>query len=123
MIRVYNKSDIYHFDTLSLGEHDIAISAKQGTNIDRLEQMLVDATHIRKVEDTDIIVTNVRHVEALRKAHEAITKVAQQIHDGLSGDIISLDLHACIDALAEIVGDVTSEDTLHSIFSRFCIGK
>ena len=123
VIRVYNKSDINHFDPSSLGEHAIAISAKQGTNIDRLEQMLVDATHIRKVEDSDIIVTNVRHVEALRKAHEAITKVAQQINEGISGDIISLDLHACIDALAEIVGDVTSEDTLHTIFSRFCVGK
>jgi tRNA modification GTPase len=68
-------------------------------------------------------VTNVRHVEALQKAYDAITKVKQQISEGISGDIISLDLHACIDALAEIVGGVTCEDTLHAIFSRFCVGK
>ena len=123
VIKVYNKADIVNYPTLPSSFDTIAISAKQGTNIDRLEQMLVDATHINKVEDSDIIVTNVRHVEALQKAHEAITKVEQQISEGTSGDIISLDLHACIDALAEIVGDVTNEDTLQSIFSRFCVGK
>ena len=123
VIRVYNKADIVNYATLPSSSDTIAISAKQGTNIDRLEQMLVEAAHINKVEDSDIIVTNVRHVEALQKAFEAITKVEQQISEGISGDIISLDLHACIDALAEIVGDVTSEDTLHSIFSHFCVGK
>ena len=123
VIKVYNKADIVDYPTLQTSSDSIVISAKQGTNIDRLEQMLVDATHLQKVEDSDIIVTNVRHVEALQKALEAITKVEQQINEGISGDIISLDLHACIDALAEIVGDVTNEDTLHSIFSRFCIGK
>ena len=123
VIKVYNKADIVDYPTLQQTADSIVISAKQGTNIDRLEQMLVDATHLQKVEDSDIIVTNVRHVEALQKALEAITKVEQQINDGISGDIISLDLHACIDALAEIVGDVTNEDTLHSIFSRFCVGK
>ena len=123
VIKVYNKADIVDYPTLQTSSDSIVISAKQGTNIDRLEQMLVDATHLQKVEDSDIIVTNVRHVEALQKALEAITKVEQQINEGISGDIISLDLHACIDALAEIVGDVTNEDTLHSIFSRFCVGK
>ena len=123
VIKVYNKADIVDYPTLQTSSDSIVISAKQGTNIDRLEQMLVNATHLQKVEDSDIIVTNVRHVEALQKALEAITKVEQQINEGISGDIISLDLHACIDALAEIVGDVTNEDTLHSIFSRFCIGK
>ncbi len=123
VIRVYNKADIVKYPTLPSSSDTITISAKQGTNIDRLEQMLVEAAHINKVEDADIIVTNVRHVEALQKAFEAITKVEQQISEGISGDIISLDLHACIDALAEIVGDVTSEDTLHSIFSHFCVGK
>ena len=123
VIKVYNKADIVDYPTLQQTADSIVISAKQGTNIDRLEQMLVDATHLQKVEDSDIIVTNVRHVEALQKALDAITKVEQQINDGISGDIISLDLHACIDALAEIVGDVTNEDTLHSIFSRFCVGK
>ena len=123
VIRVYNKSDINHFDTSSLGENAIAISAKQGTNIDRLEQMLVTAANLKKVEESDIIVTNIRHVEALRKAQEAISKVERQIQERISGDIIALDLHACTDALSEIIGDVTSEDTLHSIFSHFCVGK
>ena len=123
VIKVFNKADIVNYPTLPSTSNTITISAKQGTNIDRLEQMLVEATQIHQVEDSDIIVTNVRHVEALQKAYDAITKVKQQISEGISGDIISLDLHACIDALAEIVGGVTCEDTLHAIFSRFCVGK
>jgi tRNA modification GTPase len=123
IIKVYNKADIVDYPTLQDTPDSIIISAKHGTNINRLEQMLVDAANIHNVEDSDIIVTNARHVEALRQALEAITKVEQQLTDRISGDIISLDLHACIDALAEIVGDVTSEDTLHNIFRNFCVGK
>ena len=123
VIKVYNKADIVDYPTLYDTPNSIVISAKHGTNIDHLEQMLVDASNINKVEDSDIIVTNIRHVEALQKALESITTVEQQLTDGITGDIIALDLHTCIDALAEIVGDVTNEDTLQSIFSRFCVGK
>ena len=123
VIKVYNKADIVDYPTLQDTPNSIIISAKHGTNIDHLEQMLVDASNINNVEDSDIIVTNIRHVEALQKALESITTVEQQLTDGITGDIIALDLHTCIDALAEIVGDVTNEDTLQSIFSRFCVGK
>ena len=123
VIKVYNKADIVNYATLPSSSDTIAISAKQGTNIDRLEQILVEAAHINKVEGSDIIVTNVRHVEALQQALEAIEKVKQGITQGTTGDLISLDLHACTDALSEIVGDVTSEDTLQNIFSHFCVGK
>ena len=123
VIRVYNKADLNGQTTGRLGEDSVAISAKQGLGIDSLEQMLVQAASVTNVSDSDIVVTNVRHVEALRHALSAIRKVEHQLNDNMSGDIISMDLHECIDALAEIVGDVTSEDTLRSIFSHFCIGK
>jgi len=123
IIKVYNKADIVDYPTFETTPDSITISAKHGINIDRLEQMLVDAANIHHIEDTDIIVTNVRHVEALQQAFEAINKVKDGISQGITGDIISLDLHACTDALSEIVGDVTSEDTLQNIFSHFCVGK
>lgn len=123
VIRVYNKADV---SGLSVGKHgtdSVAISAKQGLGIDVLEKMLVDAAGFTQVSGSDIIITNVRHVEALRRAQKAIRQVEQQLTDGVSGDIVSMDLHECIDALAEIVGEVTSDDTLHNIFKSFCIGK
>ena len=135
IIKVYNKADIITYPTNQYNHDSVVISAKQGTNIDRLEQMLVDATNINKVEDSDIIVTNVRHVEALQQAHSHILRVIEDMgaqksgdkysmtHTPLSSDLIALDLHACTDALSEIIGDVTSEDTLQNIFSHFCIGK
>ena len=135
IIKVYNKADIITYPTNQYNHDSVVISAKQGTNIDRLEQMLVDATNINKVEDSDIIVTNVRHVEALQQAHSHILRVIEDMgvqksgdkysmtHTPLSSDLIALDLHACTDALSEIIGDVTSEDTLQNIFSHFCVGK
>ena len=128
VIHLENKTDLTpHPSTLnsklSTLNSQLSISAKLGTNIDRLEQMLVDAANIHNAEGSDIIVTNVRHVEALQQALEAIEKVKQGITQGTTGDLISLDLHACTDALSEIVGDVTSEDSLQNIFSHFCVGK
>lgn len=123
VIKVYNKADIVAYTDVENGANSVVISAKQGTNIARLEQMLVDAANIRVEEDTDVIVTNVRHVEALGQALNAIRTIEQQLGDGTTGDIISLDLHTCIDALSEIVGDVTTDDTLQHIFSHFCVGK
>lgn len=123
VIRVYNKADVSGLSVGRLGNDRVAISAKHGLGIDELEQMLVDAAGIADVSCSDIIITNVRHVEALRRAQKAIRCVEQQLKDGVSGDIVAMDLHECTDALAEIVGEVTSEDTLHNIFRSFCVGK
>ena len=98
--------------------------ALNGIGIETLEKQLTDIAHSIQQTDSDIIVTNLRHVEALRQALQSIRKVENQLTDTYTtGDIIALDLHQCIDYLAEITGDVTSDDTLHSIFRNFCIGK
>lgn len=98
--------------------------AISGLGIPELEQQLLD--HARQLQhtDSDIIVTNLRHVEALRIALQSIRTVKHQLTTPhTSADIIALDLHQCIDSLAEITGTITSDDTLHSIFKNFCIGK
>ncbi len=123
VIRVCNKADVSGLPVGRQGEDCVVISARQGQGIDVLEQMLLDAAGIAKVSDSDTIITNVRHVEALRRAQTAIRRVECQLKEGVSGDIIAMDLHDCTDALAEIVGEVTSDDTLHNIFKSFCIGK
>ena len=64
-----------------------------------------------------------RHYEALVKAQSALDKVREGLNRQLSGELISLDLHDCLDALAEITGEISTQDVLSSIFSKFCIGK
>lgn len=123
IIKVFNKADIIDYSSIPFDSNSINISAKFGININRLEQMLIKASNIKKVEESNIVITNARHVEALQTALKAITKVEAQLSNGTTSDIIALDIYACIDALSDIVGDVTNEETLHSIFSRFCVGK
>ena len=100
-----------------------AISARQGTNLDRLEEFLVRSAALPSISTQDIVVTNVRHYEALVRALENIKEVKLGLHSGLSGDLVSESLRAAIRNLSEIVGEVTSDEVLGNIFANFCIGK
>lgn len=99
------------------------ISAKFDQGIDAVRDALVDASHVAEIEEGDVVVTNMRHYEALVKAHAAILKVQEGMATGLSGEFLSMDLHDCLDALGSIVGQISSDEVLGEIFSKFCIGK
>ena len=101
----------------------IFISAKQKNGIEKLEQLLIEATNIPSLSQNDIIVTNVRHYEALTRALESIRRVQEGLDVDLSGDFISQDLRECIYHLSDIAGEVTTDQVLGNIFERFCIGK
>ena len=100
-----------------------AISARQGTNLDRLEEFLVRSSAMPSIAAGDVVVTNVRHYEALVRALENIREVKQGLADGISGDLVSEPLRAAIRNLSEILGEVTSDEILGNIFANFCIGK
>ncbi len=105
-------------------ERDLwAISARQGTNMDRLEEFLVRSSAMPAIAAGDVVVTNVRHYEALVRALENIKEVKTGLAAGLSGDLVSEPLRAAIRNLSEIVGEVTSDEILGNIFANFCIGK
>ena len=130
LIIVYNKADIATQtpDVASCGMPEytrcISISAKQGMNLDKLKQLLVDAAGIPEISSSDVVVTNLRHYEALARAIEDIRRVRNGIADGLPSDLIAQDLRDCLGHLAEITGgEITSEETLQNIFKHFCIGK
>lgn len=130
LIIVLNKIDITKPETfnntLELPEQTrkIAISAKQGINIDKLKQMLVTAAGIPEIATGDVVVTNARHYGTLTKALTDVRRVRQGIASGLPSDLVAQDLRECLHYLAEIVGgEITSEETLHNIFKHFCIGK
>jgi tRNA modification GTPase len=100
-----------------------AISARQGTNLDRLEEFLVRSAALPAISSGDVIVTNVRHYEALVRALDNIKAVKQGLETGLTGDLVSEHLRAAIGNLSEIVGEMTTDEVLGNIFANFCIGK
>ena len=99
-----------------------AFQAKYGIGLDDLRQRLIDAAP--KTTDSDIIVTNARHYEALCRAHEHLLRVIEGLQMQLSGDLLSEDLRLTLDTLSEITGGlITPQETLNNIFSHFCVGK
>ena len=102
----------------------LRISAKHDADLSQLEEALYHAAAIPEVTENDVIVTNVRHYEALVKAHADINAVISGLESGLSGDLLSEDLRSAIDHLSAIVGGtITPDETLGNIFAHFCVGK
>jgi tRNA modification GTPase len=127
LVIVANKIDVENFEDLKkefVNYKDIIyISAKEQKNINELKQHLVDLFDTRTLDATDTIVTNARHVNSLKKAHEALQKVNQGLSTNIVGDLLALDIRYALDELGTITGQVTTDDLLESIFTRFCIGK
>ena len=99
-----------------------AFQAKFGVGLDQLRQQLIDAAP--KTADSDIIITNARHYDALCRAHQHLQHVLDGLNNGLSGDLLSEDLRLTLDTLAEITGgQITPNEVLENIFKNFCVGK
>ncbi len=113
----------------------VEISAKQGTNIDKLEQAIFEAAcsalslasskNIPELSEQDIIVTSARQYQSLISAHENLSRVLSGLESGLSGDLVSEDLRLVLDDLANITGQgrILTNEVLENIFTHFCVGK
>lgn len=114
-IAVHNKAD------LGTGE-GINISAKNH-DIEALTQEMVRVAHEQLGNTDGLMISNARHYEALSRALTAIERVQQGLQDELSGELLAMDLNDCLDAIGEITGQITNNEVLGNIFSKFCIGK
>ena len=132
LILLYNKSDLLMPsgepagivpDDLPAGVRTLFMSAKNGTHLAELQSLLIEAAGLTHLSSADIIVTNVRHYEALTRALESIHRVQEGLAAQLSGDFVSQDLRECLFHLSDIVGEVTTDQVLANIFQHFCIGK
>lgn len=130
LIIIYNKIDLAdtslpHFTHPSLPLHTrhITLSAKFGIHLDALRQMLIEVASLPTISSSDVIVTNVRHYEALTHALASIRRIRNGLSSNLPGDLIAQDLRECIYHLSDIVGEVTTDEVLKNIFKHFCIGK
>ena len=118
VLSVLNKSDLHpEIETSDA----ILISAKLG-QIEPLRKELIRVARAG-MQTSAVMLSNARHYEAVSRAHEAILRVQQGLNDGLSGELLSLDLQDCLNALGEVTGQITNQEVLSNIFSKFCIGK
>jgi len=99
-----------------------AFQAKFGVGLEALKQQLIAASP--KTSDTDVIITNARHYDALVRAQQSLHRVIEGLNMQMSGDLLSEDLRQVIDILAEITGtQITPNEVLSNIFQHFCVGK
>lgn len=104
-------------------EHIIFISAKEEKHIDVLKEKLIDTVLQGNIETENTIVTNARHYHALKEAAQSLNDIKAGLDNKLPGDLLALDIRRCLHYLGEITGEITNEDQLDYIFSKFCIGK
>ncbi|MCL5020066.1 MAG: tRNA uridine-5-carboxymethylaminomethyl(34) synthesis GTPase MnmE, partial [Bacteroidetes bacterium] len=125
LVKVWNKIDLYRSST-SRGPEDgcvFYVSALTGEGIDFLRNGLSKVTMSDQINESSVVVTNARHRDALARAKKSLGLALDTLASGKSGEFVALDLRAGLNALGEITGEITTEDVLNNIFSKFCIGK
>ncbi|NDW08684.1 tRNA uridine-5-carboxymethylaminomethyl(34) synthesis GTPase MnmE [Dysgonomonas sp. 520] len=131
LILVFNKVDVIFAERKQQKEKllleeipdRVFISAKYHQGTDELQKRLIDAVNIPEFGEQDVVVTNMRHYEALQNALQAILRVSEGLENGISGDFLSQDIRECMYYLGEITGQISTDEILGNIFSKFCIGK
>ena len=101
----------------------IPLSAAKGINLNLLGKTLKETTEAESIGQNDVIVTNVRHYEALKLSHEAILRVKDGLKEHISEDLLAQDIRETLHYLGEITGEITTDEILGNIFKNFCIGK
>ena len=115
-------TQLSEFSLLS-NESLVFIAAKSKTNIDQLIGMMKQALDFKSIGTQDIVVSNVRHFEALTMALQAIERIIEGLGSGISGDFLAQDIRECLHYLGEITGEISTDEILGHIFKNFCIGK
>ena len=110
-------------DNYSSLENIIFISAKEHKHLEVLKERMVDKVISGQVQTEDTIVTNARHYHALKEGARSLSDIKNGFDNKLAGDLLALDIRRALHYLGEITGEITNEDQLDYIFSKFCIGK
>lgn len=120
LLLVVNKAD-------TTDKKDIAealyISAREGEGVEELRRALRATVDTEGLYRGEVVVSNMRHFEALTRAHSALEGAVAALDNGISEELLAEDIRSAINALSEITGRITNEDILKNIFSHFCIGK
>lgn len=101
----------------------IFISAKNKIGIEELKSSILEKVNLHKINTDDVLISNIRHLEALQKTEESLNRVLLNIDNPITSDFLASDIKQALYYLGEITGQVTTDDLLETIFSKFCIGK
>ena len=127
LLLVVNKADDETVNnssqTFADADQFIFISAKEKLNIDTLLEQLQNAANVNVVNTDEVIVSNIRHLEALQKTEAALSRVLNGIDNPITSDFLAADIKQALYFIGEITGEITTDDLLETIFSKFCIGK
>lgn len=133
IIALINKADLATTDNIELLDKTISekfprierlsLAAKHSTNIPLLLDMLVKEFDSALTHSTAVIVTNTRHFASLQKAKENLERALAALNDGIPTDLLAMDIRQVLHYIGEITGEITTDEVLGSIFSKFCIGK
>jgi tRNA modification GTPase len=119
----YMQPPFYYKEGLISSDNFITVSAKNQMNIEYLKEKLYHLVVDNPALLDQTIVSNSRHYDSLHKAYGSLEDVLNGLYGGITGDFIAMDIRQALHHLGEITGEISSEDLLDSIFSRFCIGK
>jgi tRNA modification GTPase len=127
---VFNKIDIASEKGAKKNEEKfkerpkVRVSALKGDGIENLKEMIVScALTLKKDQTQGVILSSLRHKDALTRAKRSLSLVKDSLHKNLSPEFVALDLKAALDAIGEVIGKTVTDDILNKIFSEFCIGK
>ncbi len=124
-IALMNKSDLITAEQQSLLDEYgfISISAQQKSGIEELKTAILEKVNLAKLNTDGVIVSNIRHLEALQKTESALNRVLTNLDTPIASDFLASDIKQALHYLGEITGIVTTDDLLENIFTKFCIGK
>lgn len=124
-IAIWNKTDLPHGKFPDVGlPHVVAISAKERLGLDGLHKKIDEVIWENGPPSREeVLITNIRHKEALGNAIDACTRLIDGLQNGVSPEFLAMDMRQCLSELGRIIGTNITEDILSAIFSTFCIGK
>ena len=102
---------------------EVYVSAKKGEGLDDLRMALTEVCAEYAISSDDVVVTNARHIDALKNAQSALARVQDGLRSGLPTDLVSQDIREAIYHIGSIVGEISTDEVLGNIFKNFCIGK
>ncbi|MDW3210423.1 MAG: tRNA uridine-5-carboxymethylaminomethyl(34) synthesis GTPase MnmE [Reichenbachiella sp.] len=124
-ILVGNKLDKIGEEETSLksNEHYVSISAKSKTGVDQLKELIWNKSQMDNFQPGNVVVTNSRHYQSLVNTQNSLHDVLRGIDNQITNDFLAQDIRHALHFLGEITGEITTDDLLANIFSKFCIGK
>lgn len=124
-LAIVNKADLFtDAQKLEFAKKEVLfLSAKENVGVEELKNALLAKINLLHLNTSETLVTNIRHLEALKQTENALAKVLGNIDNPVTSDFLAMDIKQALHYLGEITGEVTTDDLLENIFTKFCIGK